>query len=90
MANSGSCTLVKPRITLVVPMLNEARTLPDLLSTLKAQTRRPDELIFVDAGSSDGSADLVRQWWTSEGWPGLGCQVITLFPAQELPIANPY
>jgi hypothetical protein len=76
--HTRSSTLVNARITLVVPMLSEARTLPDLLSALKAQTRRPDELIFVDAGSSDGSADLVRQWWTSEGWPGLGCQLITL------------
>jgi glycosyltransferase involved in cell wall biosynthesis len=69
---------VKSKITLVVPMLDEARTLPDLLGALKVQTRRPDELIFVDAGSRDGSADLVRQWWACEGWPGLGCQVITL------------
>lgn len=69
---------MKARITLVVPMLNEARTLPDLLGALKAQTRRPDELVFVDAGSRDGSADLVRQWWKCEGWPGLGCRVIIL------------
>lgn len=59
-------------------MLDEARTLPDLLGALKAQTRRPDELVFVDAGSKDGSADLVRQWWEREAWPGLGCQVISL------------
>ncbi|MDO8773263.1 MAG: glycosyltransferase [Burkholderiaceae bacterium] len=69
---------MRPSISLVVPMLNEARTLPDLLSALTAQTRRPDELIFVDAGSADGSADLVRQWWASEGWAGLGCQVLSL------------
>ncbi|MBK6637143.1 MAG: glycosyltransferase [Rhodocyclaceae bacterium] len=69
---------MRPRISLVVLMLNEARTLPNLLSAIKAQTRRPDELIFVDAGSSDGSADLVRQWWARESWPGIGCRVITL------------
>lgn len=59
-------------------MLDEACTLPDLLSSLKAQTRRPDELVFVDAGSRDGSADLVHKWWESEGWSGLGCKVINL------------
>jgi len=57
-------------------MLNEARHLPELLWALKSQSRRPDEIVFVDAGSSDGSADIVHRWWGCEGWPGLGYQVI--------------
>ncbi len=69
---------VKPRISVVVPMLNETRTLPELLAALKSQSRRPDEIVFVDAGSTDGSADVIGRWWAGEGWPGLGCQVITV------------
>lgn len=63
-------------VSVVVPMLNEAATLGELLEGLKAQTARPAELIFVDAGSSDGSKALVESWWKSEGWYGAECRVI--------------
>ena len=39
-------------VSLVVPVLNEAESLPDLLQALKAQSHRPDEIIFTDAGST--------------------------------------
>lgn len=38
-------------VSVVIPMLNEAATLVELLEGLKAQTARPTELIFVDAGA---------------------------------------
>lgn len=63
-------------VSVVVPILNEAATLGELLEGLKAQTARPAELIFVDAGSSDGSKALVESWWKSEGWSGAECRVI--------------
>ncbi|MGH8616779.1 MAG: glycosyltransferase, partial [Burkholderiales bacterium] len=40
-------------VSVVVPYLNEAATLPTLLAALAAQTVRPRTLIFVDAGSTD-------------------------------------
>jgi glycosyltransferase involved in cell wall biosynthesis len=40
-------------LSVVVPALNEAERLPDLLDALQRQTRRPDEVIIADAGSTD-------------------------------------
>jgi glycosyltransferase involved in cell wall biosynthesis len=39
---------------------DEARTIAGLIASIQAQTRRPDEVIIVDGGSTDGTADLVR------------------------------
>jgi glycosyltransferase involved in cell wall biosynthesis len=65
-------------VTLVVPILNEIESLPDLLQALKAQTHRPSEIIFSDAGSTDGSADLIKAWWNKERWHGAKCSVLSL------------
>ncbi|MDO8358263.1 MAG: glycosyltransferase family A protein [Nitrospirota bacterium] len=65
-------------MTVVVPILNEADSLPQLLAALKAQTHRPKELIFSDAGSTDGSAALIEQWWREERWEGGACQVLAV------------
>jgi glycosyltransferase involved in cell wall biosynthesis len=48
------------RLSVIIPTLNEARSLPALLDALNAQTRRPDEIIVADAGSKDGTQDLAR------------------------------
>jgi glycosyltransferase involved in cell wall biosynthesis len=48
------------RLSIIIPSLNEARSLPALLDALKAQTRKPDEIIVADAGSKDGTQDLAR------------------------------
>ncbi|MBX5442389.1 MAG: glycosyltransferase family 2 protein [Solirubrobacteraceae bacterium] len=45
------------RVAAVVPNFNGARWLPACLAALRAQTRPFDELIVVDNGSADGSAD---------------------------------
>ncbi|MFN3984794.1 MAG: TIGR04283 family arsenosugar biosynthesis glycosyltransferase [Rhodocyclaceae bacterium] len=50
-----------PRVGIVVPVLNEAGTLPDLLAQLQA-LRDSDcavDIVVVDGGSEDGSAELV-------------------------------
>lgn len=56
-------------------MLNEAASLPALLGAIQAQTRRPDEIVFVDAGSTDGSLSIVAEWWKENGWPNSTCRV---------------
>lgn len=66
-------------VTLVVPILNEAGSLRELLEAVKAQTHRPRELIFSDAGSTDGSPALIETWWQEEGWEGADCRVL-VFP----------
>lgn len=64
-------------VTLVIPILNEAKTLPELLEAIKAQSQRPDEIIFSDAGSTDGSRLLIEEWWRSEGWQNATCTVLS-------------
>lgn len=44
------------RVSVVIPARNEADRLPDLLASLRAQTRPPDEVVVVDDQSSDSTA----------------------------------
>jgi len=63
-------------VTLVIPILNEAESLPGLLQSLKAQSHRPDEIIFSDAGSTDGSPALIEAWWRDESWEHCTCSIL--------------
>jgi hypothetical protein len=49
------------RISAVVPCFNGAAYLEEALSSIKTQTRLPDEIIVVDDGSTDGSAELAER-----------------------------
>ena len=49
------------RLSVVIPALNEACHLGQLLSDLQRQSRRPDELIVVDAGSTDATVDIAER-----------------------------
>src|SRR5579884_703829 len=55
------------RIALVLTVFNEAASLPRLLRSIERQTLLPDELIFCDAGSQDGTVALIEQWRPPEG-----------------------
>ncbi|MDP2405863.1 MAG: TIGR04283 family arsenosugar biosynthesis glycosyltransferase [Hydrogenophaga sp.] len=46
------------RFSIIVPMLNEAQDMPRLLARLTALRRQGNEVLIVDGGSDDGSADL--------------------------------
>lgn len=48
-------------VAVVVPTWNGASWLPGCLAALAGQTRACDELIVVDNGSTDGSADLAAE-----------------------------
>src|SRR4051794_25912174 len=48
-------------ISLVIPMRNEEDSLGNLLVSIAKQTRPPDEVILVDGGSTDRTADLARE-----------------------------
>lgn len=47
-------------VSLVIPVRDEAASLPALLASIASQTRRPDEVVFVDGGSKDNSAAILR------------------------------
>jgi glycosyltransferase involved in cell wall biosynthesis len=68
---------VNPKISVVIPMLNETSNLEPLLEALMNQTYQPDDIIFVDAGSTDGSPLLVVDWWKSNGSKAGACHVIS-------------
>ena len=50
-----------PRLSVIIPALNEGKTLPGLLAALAAQTRMPDEVIVADAGSRDDTVRVARE-----------------------------
>jgi GT2 family glycosyltransferase len=49
-------------ISVVVTVLDDRDGLAELLPALHRQTRPLDELVVVDGGSTDGSAELAEQW----------------------------
>ena len=52
---------MEPKVSLVIPVRDEAKTIQELIDTIRHQSRKPDEVIFVDGGSSDGTIDILRQ-----------------------------
>ncbi len=49
-----------PSVSVVVPVLNAARTLPRCLGSLERLDPAPAEVLLVDNGSTDGSLGLLR------------------------------
>ncbi len=47
-------------VSLIIRALNEAEHLPTLLDAVDRQTERPDEVILVDSGSTDGSVEIAE------------------------------
>lgn len=51
-----------PRVSVVIPSLNEAENLPHVLPYLPEWV---DEVILIDGGSTDNTVDVARQLWPS-------------------------
>ena len=52
----------KELVTVVVTCYNQGRFLPESIGSLLSQTRRPDEILLVDDGSTDNTRDQVRRF----------------------------
>lgn len=73
---SASASIVD--VTVVIPARNEARSLPHLLGSLAAGDVRPAQVVVVDDGSDDGTADVARSFGATvmtsaplpDGWTG--------------------
>jgi glycosyltransferase involved in cell wall biosynthesis len=50
------------RVAVGLTTLNEAEAIGDLLEALARQTRAPDEIVLVDAGSTDGTVAVVARY----------------------------
>jgi glycosyltransferase involved in cell wall biosynthesis len=55
--NPDSTWMPQPRVTVIIPALNEARNLPHVVARMPAV----DEVILVDGGSTDGTVGVARR-----------------------------
>jgi glycosyltransferase involved in cell wall biosynthesis len=55
------------RVSLVVPVRDEAASVDELLAGVAAQTLRPDEIVFVDGGSRDDTVARLRAACADDG-----------------------
>ena len=60
---------MRPTFSVVLPFFDEAGFLPRTLESWLGQTRLPDEMVLVDNGSTDGSADLAKSLLARRGPP---------------------
>lgn len=51
-----------PTISVVIPTKNESQYLPRLFTALQAQTMQPDEIVVADAGSTDDTREIAKQF----------------------------
>jgi len=52
----------KRTVAIIATVLNEGEAIRDLMHTLLAQTRQPDEVIFVDGGSTDQTVEVLQSY----------------------------
>ena len=48
-------------VSLVVPVRDKAETLELLIASIHHQSKKPDEVIFVDGGSQNGTVEILRR-----------------------------
>lgn len=56
-------------ISLICTVLNEGHSIHRLLDSLQQQTRRPDEMIFVDGGSTDDTVAILEAYAAKHNLP---------------------
>jgi len=50
------------KVSLITTVKNEADSMDRLLESLLAQSRKPEEVIIVDGGSTDGTVEVIRAY----------------------------
>lgn len=55
-------TTLQPTISVIIPLYNAAPFIAAALESVLGQTRPPNQVIVVDDGATDGSADVVRRY----------------------------
>ena len=65
------------KISVITIVLNDVANIRKTLDSFFSQTWEEKELIVIDGGSSDGTADIIREyadriaWWCSESDGGI-------------------
>jgi Glycosyl transferase family 2 len=57
-----------PKISVLLPVYNAARFLPEALASLAGQTCGDFEVVAVDDGSTDGSGEMLKEFALKYGW----------------------
>ena len=60
--NAASRKKESAAVSLIVPCYNAQDYIAEFLQSVLAQTYRPLEVILVDDGSEDATADIIREW----------------------------
>ena len=74
--------MTTPKLSLVTICWNAAKTLPQTLDSVLAQTILPNEYLFVDGGSTDGTLELLETY--RPRFEQRGC-AFTVIPQQRIP-----
>lgn len=53
---------MKERVSVITTVLNEAKSIESLLQSLLAQSRKPEEIIIVDGGSTDSTVEIIKKY----------------------------
>ena len=55
------------KTSLIITVFNEEKTIERLLESLSKQTKKPEEIIFVDGGSTDDTVVKIEKWRMENG-----------------------
>jgi glycosyltransferase involved in cell wall biosynthesis len=55
-------------ISVIIPAYNRAGLIKETLRSVWSQTLPPKEIIVVDDGSTDGTAEAVQRYAAENGW----------------------
>ena len=53
-------------VSIIIPILNEERTILHTITEISKLTAYPSEIIFVDAGSIDNTKEIISKWFEKE------------------------
>ncbi|UCC67825.1 MAG: glycosyltransferase, partial [Armatimonadota bacterium] len=60
--------MARRTVSLITTVFNEEDTIGPLLDSISSQTRQPDEIVIVDAGSTDGTRKIISDY-IAQGLP---------------------